>query len=61
MKRQAEIKFNDSHIDYSLREKTLKFIANQDIRIFYTYLKLENIPKEYKAKEGKVKTGSAIS
>lgn len=57
LQRQAELKFNDSHIDDKLRLKTLQYFAKQDIRIFYTYLKKNNIPQEY-YKKGKVaKTG----
>lgn len=61
LRRQAELKFNDSHIDDKLRLKTLKYFSKQDIRIFYTFLKKENIPPEY-CKNGKVaKTGLLYS
>lgn len=50
---QSEIKFKDSHIDDNLRLKTIKYLAKQDIRIFYTYLKRSNIPEEYH-KKGKI-------
>lgn len=53
LRRQAELKFNDSHIDDKLRLKTLQYFAKQDIRIFYTYLQKKNIPQEY-YKKGKV-------
>ena len=53
LRRQAELKFNDSHIDDKLRLKTLQHFAKQDIRIFYTFLKKKNIPQEYH-KKGKV-------
>lgn len=53
LRRQAELKFNDSHIDDKLRLKTLQYFAKQDIRIFYSYLKKKNIPHEY-YKKGKV-------
>ena len=53
LKDQSEVKFNDPHIDEELRFKTIKYLAKQDIRIFYTYLKRKNIPEEYR-KEGKV-------
>lgn len=53
LKRQVELKFNDSHIDDKLRLKTLQYFAKQDIRIFYTYLQKKNIPQEY-YKKGKV-------
>lgn len=47
IKGQSEVKFNDPHIDDKLRVKTIKFLAKQDVRIFYTYLKKKNIPEEY--------------
>ncbi len=50
---QAEVKFNDAHITDELRKKTITYIAKQDVRIFYTYLKITNIPVEYR-KKGKV-------
>lgn len=50
---QAEVKFNDSHLTDGLRDKTITYIVKQDVRIFYTYLKITNIPKEYR-KKGKV-------
>lgn len=53
LRRQAELKFNDSHIDDKLRLKTLQYFARQDIRIFYTFLQKKNIPREYH-KKGKV-------
>lgn len=57
LKGQSEVKFNDSHIDDRLRLKTIKFLAKQDIRIFYTYLKAINIPEQYRSDEGSIKTG----
>ena len=57
LKVQSEVKFNDPRLDDELRIKTLKFIAKQDIRIFYTHLKVTNIPEEYRGKEGSIKTG----
>jgi len=53
IKGQSEVKFNDPHIDDKLRVKTIRFLAKQDIRIFYAYLTKKNIPKEYH-REGKV-------
>ncbi len=53
LKHQTEVKFNDPHLTDDLRLKTIKHLAKQDIRIFYTYLKLKNIPEKYR-KEGKV-------
>lgn len=57
VKVQPEVKFNDPHLDDKLRQRTLKFLAKQDIRIFYTYLKVTNIPEQYRSKDGKFKTG----
>lgn len=54
---QPEVKFNDPHLDDKLKTNTLKFFAKQDIRIFYTYLKVRNIPEKYRSKEGRIKTG----
>lgn len=57
LKGQSEIKFNNPSINDKLRVKTLKYLAKQDIRIFYTFLRKKNIPEEYH-KKGKVyKTG----
>lgn len=53
LKGQAEIKFNDPHIDDKLRFKTIKYLAKQDIRIFYTFLDLTNVPENFR-KDGKV-------
>lgn len=50
---QSEVKFNDSHLTDNLRLKTIRYLAKQDIRVFYTYLEITNIPKEYR-KKGKV-------
>lgn len=56
LKVQSEVKFNDSHIDDGLRLRTIHFLAKQDVRVFYTYFKVENIPLEYREK-GIIKTG----
>lgn len=53
IKNQSEIKFKDSHINDNLLLKTIEYLAKQDIRIFYTYLKRSNIPEEYHRK-GKI-------
>jgi len=50
---QSEVKFNDAHLIDDLRKKTILYLAKQDIRIFYTFLQITNIPKEYR-KKGKV-------
>lgn len=54
---QSEIKFNDSHIDDNLRLKTIKYFAKQNIKIYYTFLKKSNIPKEYYKKDKVAETG----
>ncbi len=51
-----EVKFNDTGLTDELRLKTLAYLAEQDIRIFYTFLKIENIPEEYRKKKG-IETG----
>ncbi len=48
---QPEIKFSEVKIDNKLRLKTLKFIADLDVRIYYSYLLKKNIPFDYKSKE----------
>lgn len=50
LKTQAEVKFNDPHLTDNLRVKTVKYLAKQDIRIFYSFLKIKNIPAEYRKK-----------
>src|SRR5260221_12247087 len=56
---QSEIKFNDAHLTDEIRKKTIIYLAKQDIRIFYTYLKIKNIPKEYR-KKGKVQESGLL-
>jgi len=53
---KAEVKFSDKLPNESLRLKTLNYLAKQDIRIFYTFLKKSNIPLEYR-KKGKIEGG----
>ncbi len=57
LKRQTELKFNDSHIEDKLKIKTLQYFAKQDLRIFYTYLKKQNIPQDYYNKGRVTETG----
>ena len=52
-----EVKFNDTHITDELRLKTIQFLAKQDVRIFYTFLKITNIPRDYRDKGSSIKTG----
>lgn len=54
LKNQTEIKFTDNSINHELRLKTLNFISNLNLKIYYTFLKKKNIPIEYrKGKEVK--------
>lgn len=56
LRRKNEVKFNDKGLDEKLKLKTLLNFTKQDIRIFYTFLKKENIPEEYRKKKG-IETG----
>ena len=47
MRSQSEIKFGDVKIKDDLRLRTLKCIANLDVRIHYAYFLRENIPFDY--------------
>jgi len=47
---QAEVKFNDPHLTDILRLKTISYLCKQNIRIFYTFIKVANIPEEYRKK-----------
>lgn len=57
LRHQPEVKFNNSGLDDTLRRKTLQHLAQQDIRIFYTYLSTTNIPDEYMRKDKVHETG----
>lgn len=48
---QPEIKFSEIKIQDGLRLKTLKFIANLDVRIHFSYLAKQNIPVDYRKKD----------
>lgn len=45
----SEVKFNEPLLTDDLRLKTISFLANQDIRVFYVYLDKTNIPEDYRA------------
>ncbi len=45
----SEVKFNESLLTDDLRLKTISFLADQDIRIFYTHLDKRNIPEGYRS------------
>jgi len=47
-----EVKFSDTGLNDELRLKTLSYFIKCDIRIFYSFLKRENIPQEYRKKRG---------
>jgi len=51
MRNQAEIKFSEVKIDNKLRLKTIKKIADLDIRVHYIYLLRKNIPNDYWKKD----------
>lgn len=53
---QPEIKFSEIKISDELRLKTLKFIANLDVRVHYSYLLKSNVPDDYRRK-GRLETG----
>ncbi|MCL5011224.1 MAG: DUF3800 domain-containing protein [Patescibacteria group bacterium] len=48
---QPEIKFSEIKITEKLRLKTLRFIANLDVRINYSFLLKQNIPDDYRQKD----------
>lgn len=54
---QSEVKFNNTNISDELRLETIKFLVKQDVRIFYTYLAVKNIPEQFRERKGKFKTG----
>ena len=56
IRRKNEVKFNDTGLNDELRLKTLSYFIKQDIRIFYTFLRGENIPQEYRKGKG-IETG----
>lgn len=57
VRNQTEVKFNNASLNDELRLKTLEHLVKQDIRIFYAYLVLKNVPKEYLKKGVIRKTG----
>ena len=56
MRTQSEIKWSQSGIDDELRLRTLKRIAELDVRIRYGFLLRNNIPSDYRRK-GKIESG----
>ena len=50
MRTQSEIKYSDNKISPKLKLKTLKYIADLDVRIKYIYLKRTNIPVDFRKK-----------
>jgi len=49
---RTEIKFSDTRLTNELRIKTFLNFVRQDIHIFYTFLKKENIPLEFQKHKG---------
>lgn len=49
---RAEVKFSDTRLTDDLRAKTLLHFTKQNIRIFYSFLKKENIPLEFRRPKG---------
>lgn len=47
---RSEVKFTDSRLIDKLRAQTLLCLTQQNIRIFYSFLKSENIPLEFRKK-----------
>lgn len=47
LRHQPEIKFSEVKIKENLRLRTLKFIADLDVRINYSFLSRKNIPADY--------------
>ena len=53
---RTELKFSDTRLTEEMRLKTLGNLAQSDIRIFYVFFKVKNIPENYRNKKG-VETG----
>jgi len=45
-----EVKFTDTRLTDKLRAQTLLYLTQQNVRIFYSFLKSENIPLEFRKK-----------
>ncbi|HEX9721736.1 MAG TPA: DUF3800 domain-containing protein [Candidatus Paceibacterota bacterium] len=48
---KTEVKFVDSGLHDELRLKTLSYLAKQDIRVFYSFLKTKKYPSSISQKE----------
>lgn len=57
LKYRSEVKFSDPELEDRLRLTTLQHLVRQDCRIFYTYLKIKNVPEQYHTGDGRFKTG----
>lgn len=53
---RPEVKFSDTRLSEELRLKTVEHFVSQDIRLFYTFLNIKNIPPQYRQKK-KLKSG----
>jgi len=52
IRRKSEVKFTDTGLNEKLRLRTFTFFAGQDVRVFYVFFKIGNIPAEYRHKKG---------
>lgn len=56
LKYRNEIKFTNTSLTDKLRAQTLLYLTQQNIRIFYSFLKIKNIPVEFREKRS-IKSG----
>jgi len=56
IRRKSEVKFTDSGLQEFLKLKTFNFLASQDVRVFYVFFNVKNIPLQYRCK-GSVEAG----
>lgn len=49
---RTEVKFSDTRLTDDLRAKTLLYFTRQNIRVFYIFLRKENIPLEFWGEKG---------
>lgn len=56
IKRKSEVKFTDTGLKEDLRLRTFAFLMRQDIRVFYVFFNIKNIPIKYRVK-GSIEAG----
>lgn len=56
LKFRREVKFTDTRLTDKLRAQTLLYLTQQNIRVFYSFLKSKNIPLEFR-KKGAIESG----